>query len=335
MSDDVRRLLAGPRGLRLCLDAAIGVELERLGGESLGPLGMAVFHLAIGEPHVAWFRFGDEELPPRTEAADVLRELRTLPVGPVPDEDLRALLQGVVDAARYWQEPDRQDSISTEPAIIDALTPWAEAICATSLARWWDSPAGLTDQVAAHHPQWAPPASAAAGLAHDLERIVEAERRSARERRQDPRANISGMWWSSPVWLESSTRCWPGTDDPLGAALTEDAACQPEEMVRRRVTPPPSARVLEIRDADAWASLCREHPLTVTASKLHDWYRCTGRAGEWVIPDWAAVAREWDGVHLPVLPYLELAGRTLPVDGERASVIAGWSPDQTFWFIDL
>jgi len=80
--------------------------------------------------------------------------------------------------------------------------------------------------------------------------------------------------------------------------------------------------------------LCRANPLEVTASRRHDWFRTTGRHGAWVIPDWQAVEGEWDAVHLSVAAYLALAGRAIEVDGERASVIAGWSPDTTWWLTE-
>ena len=51
-----------------------------------------------------------------------------------------------------------------------------------------------------------------------------------------------------------------------------------------------------------------------------------------MIPDWSAVARHVDGVHLSVRGYLRTAGRAIAVDEERASVLAGWDPDRTFWF---
>ncbi|MFK5098280.1 hypothetical protein, partial [Klebsiella pneumoniae] len=61
----------------------------------------------------------------------------------------------------------------------------------------------------------------------------------------------------------------------------------------------------------------------------------TGRDGVWVIPDWAAVAREAVGVHLTVAGYLMSAGRVIDLGGGAASTVAGWVPDETFWFRDL
>lgn len=90
-------------------------------------------------------------------------------------------------------------------------------------------------------------------------------------------------------------------------------------------------RVLEIRCAEDWLRLWRAHPLEVSASRRHDWYRTTGMVGPWVIPDWSTVAQEADAVHLPAVAYLELAGRTPPLGDGRWTVIAGWDPDDGRW----
>ncbi|WP_337330840.1 hypothetical protein [Microbacterium bandirmense] len=104
-----------------------------------------------------------------------------------------------------------------------------------------------------------------------------------------------------------------------------------ERGLAYRATIATTARVFEVDGPHAWAELCRRFPITVTDLKRHDWYRTTGRAGEWVIPDWAAVAEHYDGVHLQTGAYLEAAGTAIPVDDERASVIAGWNPGETYW----
>ena len=60
----------------------------------------------------------------------------------------------------------------------------------------------------------------------------------------------------------------------------------------------------------------------------------TGWAGRWLIPDFAAVAADYDAVHLSVAGYLTTAGRALSVDDGR-TVLAGWNPDQTFWLTEV
>ncbi len=107
-----------------------------------------------------------------------------------------------------------------------------------------------------------------------------------------------------------------------------------ERAVTRRVEVPAGACVHEIDGPDVWAALCRAYPLEVTAQKRHDWYRTTGRDGRLLMPDWAAVAVDHDAVHLTAAAYLAAAGTVVPVDGDTASVIAGWNPDETYWLSD-
>ena len=96
------------------------------------------------------------------------------------------------------------------------------------------------------------------------------------------------------------------------------------------------ARVWEIDGPQAWLRLVDRYPLEVTHARRHDWYRTTGRVGAWQIPDWDAVAADWDAVHLSIAGYLTTATRALPIaDGEAASVLAGWNPDQTWWLTDI
>jgi hypothetical protein len=52
----------------------------------------------------------------------------------------------------------------------------------------------------------------------------------------------------------------------------------------------------------------------------------TGWTGRWLIPDYAAVADDWDAVHLTVAGYLTTAGIAIPAGGAR-TMLAGWDPD--------
>jgi hypothetical protein len=96
--------------------------------------------------------------------------------------------------------------------------------------------------------------------------------------------------------------------------------------------------VLELAAPADWAALAQRHPLEVTASRRHDWWRITGWEGAWVVPDWAAVAEEADAVHLGVDGYLATAGRALPVDvpgaGPARTLLAGFDPGATWWLTD-
>jgi hypothetical protein len=255
--------------------------------------------------------------------------------------DAAALLAALADAvswATYWQEPDAWDRQLATPAARDALSPVAAAVAAAPAAAWWWTPAALDDQ---HYVEWIDPrhdhspslTGAPAKLAAWRRDTLADEDRAA-ERPADPRAPWSGHWWSTPALsgLPATTRAAAG----LGAvalALTEDAMGWHEARVWP-VQARPGARVYEITGPAAWTELVRRYPLEVTRSRRHDWFRATGRAGRWLIPDYAAVAADWDAVHLTVAGYLSTAGAAGPVDRKVATVLAGWNPDQTWWLTD-
>jgi hypothetical protein len=162
-------------------------------------------------------------------------------------------------------------------------------------------------------------------------RTVKEEVRAASERPADPSAGFSGEWWSFPPTRSSTRSLFDGT--PAELWFVEDGTGW-KRAVSRRMRIPGGVRVYEIGGAQAWAQLCREFPVEVTAQKRHDWYTTTGRVGRWVIPDWPRVAEYYDGVHLTVCGYLAAAGTAIAVDDATASVIAGWAPDETYWLTD-
>ena len=65
----------------------------------------------------------------------------------------------------------------------------------------------------------------------------------------------------------------------------------------------------------------------------------TGWAGPWTIPDFAAVAADYDAIHLTVGGYLTTAGRALVLGDDGAAgartMLAGWNPDETYWLADV
>src|SRR5690348_15038461 len=130
---------------------------------------------------------------------------------------------------------------------------------------------------------------------------------SAADWPDDPRAPYSGSWWSTPALsgLRRSTRRLESTG-PVGLHLIEDAfswtsaQCWPLQVH-------PDASVFEIGGPDDWTELVRRYPLAVTKSRRHDWWRATGHDFEWAIPDYHAVAADYDAVHLSVAGYLSTA----------------------------
>jgi hypothetical protein len=114
-------------------------------------------------------------------------------------------------------------------------------------------------------------------------------------------------------------------EDGLG---WQSARCWP-------VAPEDGARVYEVCGPGQWAELVDRYPLDVSKSRRHDWWRATGRAARWLIPDYAAVAADWDAVHVSVAGYLTTAGIAIPADDGACTMLAGWDPDATWWLNDV
>jgi len=266
---------------------------------------------------------------------DVAEELTRAAPPDLDDATLLRALEAVVATARYWQQPDGEDLLAMTPPVSAALDTSARFVAHASATQWWATGLDPTAQCRVtwgeeEHSVLAMDLDCESALARWRQDALAAEARADREHRTDPGAAWSGVWWSTPpsVIPRTSRRLGPL---PVGLLLVEDSL----GWDSARVTPvavPSGARTLEIDGPDVWAELCRRHPLTVTASRRHDWYRTTGRGDtEWLQPDWASVATEFDAVHLTVAGYLATAGRAVPISPTVHSVIAGWDPDATYW----
>ena len=313
-------LLSGPRGRALCWSVVLG----RDGG-------VTQLHLLAESGDASGTRAW---LLGRAQASDLAAV-----AGTTGELAFFGDLADVVTRAVYWQQPfdAATDRVLADPAVRDALLPVAEAITAAPGTRWWASPAAADSQRYAQflgeHPLPEPRLSGAADLLRTWRADTLADERSAHDRPDDPSAPWSGHWWSSPALsgLPVTTRALPG----LGAVrlvLLEDslgwqsARCWP-------LAPRADARVYEVGAPDAWAELAGRYPLDVSRSRRHDWWRVTGWAGRWLMPDYAAVAADYDAVHVSVAGYLATAGRVLPV-GDARTMLAGWEPDATWWLTD-
>lgn len=315
-----RVLLSGPRGRRMCLSVLAAVD------QSLWSL---VRHVDMGRA----------EPDATSRLAEALSAPGLLDIAREADGDsLRAALTESVDAARYWQAPDETDRVLNDARVRDALVPVAEVVASLPDAAWWSTPLDRANQ---RYVQWLdetplePPAltGAIANLAR-WRAATRADESRAVERPRNVTANFSGNWWSAPmlVPLVTTTRALPA----LGAvklALTEDGFGWESARVWP-LQPSSECQVFEITGPDAWVELVGRYPMDVSLSRRHDWWRATGHEGTWLIPDWAAVASDFDAVHLTMLGYLATAGRALPV-GDSHTVLAGWNPDETYWLADV
>jgi len=361
-------LLAGPRGRRMCLEWAQRCEDEQaLDGGDRSDAGLrgavwdwsfsedrpgrsVMFALAVEDAEGMTTAQVQEELararrewrrPTRPDPARVAALMEAVPVRAPNEGEALILLRGAVDNARYWQPPDPEDDVAGLGEMRDALRRVAEVLAAAPSSRWWASPMDRSGQWAQTYAdsetalRWI--GHEAAGVLADWrQRMTDGEREALDRHHREPHRTSGGEWWSAPPHsLADSTRSLPD-GSPLGLWCVEDSM-GPDHLLAQRIRIPADLRILEIDGSSAWAELCRQFPLDVTWSRRGDWGQCTGRtSGPWVVPDWAALAESGlDAVHLTVRGYLACAGAVLDVDGSRASTVAGWDPDRTFWLHEV
>ncbi|MFD1722324.1 hypothetical protein [Amnibacterium endophyticum] len=324
MAVDASTFLAGPRGRHLCL--AVAHRLHQ-------PVGRAW-------TEAAW-RPGDAARRDALRAA--LREVDASPAARW--DDLFALvdpMDGTVSAAMGWQEPHDEDVVAADPTLLPLLEPIAAALGRAPATQWWATGLDLaTVRYADRYDEQSPAAAAGPETTGIGERLAqlraeedEGERRARAERPDDPRAAWSGHWWSTPTPAALPTTRALAEVGSVNLLWEEDSFGQWDALVWG-LHPVRSPRVFEIDGAEAWVELVRRYPLDVTWSRRQDWYRVTGTDSTWLIPDWQAVGRDFDAVHLSVLGYLNAATRRLQVGPGAATVLAGWDPDQTWWLTDI
>ncbi|WP_146930251.1 hypothetical protein [Cellulomonas xylanilytica] len=264
------------------------------------------------------------------------RFLDAVPLGELSTDILLVGLTAAVDSARYWQEPDGEDVLAATPHVHGALSRVAARIASFGPPAWWSAPIDRTAQACVVFDDPASPTNPSDQVADRVlsrwrDATREEEARAQRERPADPRAAFGGTWWSTPP--RDLTRTTRSVDPygPVGLRLVEDAYGWDQALVRWVATPA-EATVYEVDGPEAWALLCRRFPLEGTASRRHDWFRTTGVTDRWVVPDWARAAAHVDAVHVTTAGYLSTAGRAVAVEPGTSSVLAGWNPDETFWF---
>ncbi|GAA2959092.1 MULTISPECIES: hypothetical protein [Glutamicibacter] len=344
--DIVELLLSGRRGRRVLWEFALDSESRALSEFAIHPLHSSMYYASyqaeVGRgDSVVMFGPGADEGRTITVGMEELAKLTSATkLLPVTEQLLQKSLEISVGHARYWQEPDGEDTLLASPVLTDALRRVAEHIAASVLAQWWFAPVDLRTQIHVEFDQSDPAGSMTSTgpsvfdkLLRWKENLILTEARARAEKPTPVTAMIGGEWWSMPSsQLVSSTGVFTN-QQPIGLSCVEDAFNW-EQAVTRRVSVPPSVKILEISTANDWVQLCRKYGIEVTAHKRHEWYRSTGRDGAWVMPDWLAVSKDYDGVHLSIAGYLALAGECLGVEKDLATVIAGWDPGKTYWLTD-
>ncbi len=343
MTLDAAALLAGPRGRGLLVhlydDPTIRGLMMRADSAVDRGTSSRVYMSARTTP--GWGLV--DRVRARAERAQAEREMRrpvaaaelaaAIAAAPLPSIAPAALVEALsrsVDEAKAWQPPDGSEAVVASEAVRDALTALAERVAAAPFASGWAASPQAQQWVLDRndHRLGSDPVPVPAAALAAWREAVETEERGYVASRQ--RGEVGGgPWWSMPPgYLTRSTSAWPGFG-PAGLYLEEDSM-GPMSANATRVGPYP-AKTYEITDAESWALLCREYPLDVTASRDYLWRNAIGHSDRWVIPDWHAMAADWDGVHLTISGYLAAATTLVEVSDGTASVIAGWGPDETVW----
>lgn len=333
-------LLAGPRGGRMLLEFALAsVDMLMTSALEPHPLETAVLQAAHHlDPQVYYRWTGTEWRAMRKtreyiSPEEVAEHLASVSLAEPTPQLLRLVLQRSVDAARYWQAPDGEDYLAATDAVREQLRRVAEHAAAAPSVGWWSRGVDL-------RAQWFVARESLDGW-HDrppVDEILRAWREEITTRERtltESGEEYGGPWWSVPAYphrICGTTGELPDAT-PAGLHFIEDSFGD-TTMWAYPVSLPDNPRIFEITGPAAWARLCSAFPLDVTAQNRSVWGPATGRAGRWVMPDYHAVARHFDAVHLTMRGYLSTAGSPVHIGEGRAGLLAGWTPDATFWLTD-
>jgi hypothetical protein len=321
-------LLAGPRGRELCAMLA-GIDVESL-YEQLAPPRSRVALVAdpadvAGQWPVAC-----------PESVGEIEEPAVVDVDPSDELFGTRELAAVAESAGYWGGyPVGVDPLD-DPVLKPVMRVGAARLAGAEGCRWWWS--GI-DRSAQAYVQWAARDEPAPVLGQAAEMLRKAdaddgerEKSNRRYLRRRPGKGPFDLWWTFPCPGAISTTRRVGRLGALLLAGQEDGFGDVEALVWPLAVAD-NARIFEIDSPGAWQALVSAYPRPATASYRHTW-AWTGWDGDWLVPRWSAVARDWDGVHLSVASYLSTAGNPLPI-GTVRTMLAGWNPDQTYWLTDV
>lgn len=320
-------LLAGPRGRELCAILA-GIDVGELYRQLAPPRSWATLVADRADVPGQW--------PVAGEAAVESGEPAIVAVDPGDELFGIGELAAVADDACYWGGiPAGKDPLD-DPALKPAMREAAARLVRAEGCRWWWSD---MDRSAQAYVQWAARGEPAPVLGQAAEMLGnvdaeadESEKRFRRYLRRRAGKGPHGEWWTFPFPGAISTTRRVGGLGALLLAGQEDGFGDVEAVVWPLAVSD-EARIFEVASPGAWQALVAAYPRSATASYRHTW-AWTGWAGDWLVPRWSAVARDWDGVHLTVAGYLSTAGCSLPV-GTARTLLGGWNPDQTYWLADV
>lgn len=329
-------LLDGPRGRRFCLELLIAAQADDdwIDGDLHSMLFWTEYHLGRSRGSGGVLFGPGADIPePAPPVSTVAAAIDALALPEVTAAAIADTLGATADSAMAWQPHDDRDEFLRHPGLrdtLDRLAAWAtgsdrvQQLFRPLAPRWTVEFVryGAGDRAVPERPA---PAEALRTWRDDL---------LADQRRGEP-SGMSGTWWTTPPWpLEPTTGAPFPALGPLALWAVEDSFGDYQAIVRRAAGGPDD-RIVRVDSPENWAALCRRWPLAVDrTTRRTDWAASTGGQATWVQPDWAAVAAEVDVVHLTVAGWFRCSGIAIAVDGDgdgdRASVVAGWTPDAAY-----
>lgn len=222
--------------------------------------------------------------------ADVAALTEDLLYGHLVASALDASSEGIAAAVAWWALGP-----SSVPAS-DVATQIAHAVVDAPASRWWAGRWDERDQI------WLSDGSGPPDPA-----------RVPQPAKGKPPA---GLWTSSAV-AGLPSAWWP--------VVTRGILDLPDEVFAWKTAFRAGLRVFEIQAADDWNWLCGRFP-----AEPAELLRSRSQLPKLVAPDWNAVGREFDGVHLTAAGVATAQGVLLPL-GEHVTMLWGWDAECTAW----
>lgn len=158
-----------------------------------------------------------------------------------------------------------------------------------------------------------------------------------------------------PAWLTAPIN-WFFTSNPAPERLLEAFGIawdqSSNDVTRWSLNVDPGARIYEIHRPEDWQALVAAHPCEartwyegwqIASDDPEDWsgadefdglsHQRAARRGvrRFIEPDWAAVAQDWDAVHLSWAGYLTAEGTACDLGDGDVAMLLGWGSERTLW----
>lgn len=308
----------GPRGRNFLMNLVVAFDDGSIEGSGLRPLEHALWWLDREAEYNTRRRGIAPQYTVLARAKKVAPLLEQVPLTELTPKLMYDALDSTVTNAAYWQPLTNTDLLLATRPVRPGLRRIASHLQRSPLLESWAEqfrPGGQSSV------SWK-----ATGSNH---RSVHEVLNTWRMKEMNP-----SLWWSTPpqTLIRTSGKLEDGI--PGSLRFVEDGFGWNTGQIRQ-ATILLEAQVFTINGPDDWAFLCRRFPLDLPMSNAPNWTMTTGYPHKWVIPDYVQVAKHYDGVHLSIQGYLATAGRAVVIDGNRAGILAGWDPGQTYWLTDV